>query len=220
MPNPLSPHEKQRASMILRRLRKTYPDAQCALHHANAFQLLVATILSAQCTDEKVNEVTPELFQRYPTPQALAEAKREEVETLVHATGFYRNKAKSIQGAARMLVEEFGGEVPRGMEELLRLPGVARKTANVVRGVAYGLANGVVVDTHVRRLSQRLGLTAQEDPERIEQDLMQIIPKSRWIDFSHQLIWHGRRICFARKPNCPECPLLDLCPAGRSGRFA
>lgn len=206
--------------MILRRLRKTYPDAQCALHHANAFQLLVATILSAQCTDEKVNEVTPELFQRYPTPQALAEAKREEVETLVHATGFYRNKAKSIQGAARMLVEEFGGEVPRGMEELLRLPGVARKTANVVRGVAYGLANGVVVDTHVRRLSQRLGLTAQEDPERIEQDLMQIIPKSRWIDFSHQLIWHGRRICFARKPNCPECPLLDLCPAGRSGRFA
>ncbi len=215
MPASLSPNEKKRISTILRRLKKTYPDAECALHHRNAFELLVATILSAQCTDETVNKVTPELFKRYPTPKALAEAKREDVEQLIHATGFFRNKAKSLQGAAQMLVEEFGGEVPRDMDDLLRLPGVARKTANVVRGVAYGLADGIVVDTHVRRLSQRLGLTKEDDPQQIEQDLMRIIPKSKWIDFAHQLIWHGRRICFARNPNCPECPLLDVCPAGQ-----
>ncbi len=215
MPTTLPPDEKKRISTILRRLQKAYPDAECALHHRNAFELLVATILSAQCTDETVNKVTPALFARYPTPKALAEAKREDVEQLVHATGFFRAKAKSIQGAAQMLVDEFGGEVPREMAELLRLPGVARKTANVVRGVCFGLADGVVVDTHVRRISQRLGLTQQDDPMKIEQDLMQIIPKSKWIDFAHQLIWHGRRVCDAKKPKCEECTLLDVCPAGQ-----
>ena len=200
---------------MLRRLQKAYPDAECALHHRNPFELLVATILSAQCTDETVNKVTPALFARYPTPAALAGAKREDVEQLIHSTGFYHNKAKSIQGAARVLGEQFGGEVPREMDDLLQLPGVARKTANVVRGVSFGLAGGVVVDTHVRRISRRLGLTQNDDPQKIEQDLMQILPKSRWISFSHQVIWHGRRICDAKKPKCGECTLLELCPAGQ-----
>jgi endonuclease III len=215
MPNTLSPEEKKRVSTILRRLQKAYPDAECALHHRNAFELLVATILSAQCTDETVNKVTPALFARYPTPEALATAKRADVEQLVHATGFYRNKAKSIQGAAQTLVDVFGGEVPRDMDDLLTLPGVARKTANVVRGVCFGLADGVVVDTHVRRISQRLGLTKEEDPAKIERDLMQILPKSKWIQFGHQVIWHGRRVCDAKKPKCEECTLLDVCPAGQ-----
>lgn len=208
--------EKKRVSMILRRLQKAYPDAECALHHRNPFELLVATILSAQSTDQTVNKVTPELFARYPTPRALAAAKRADVETLVHSTGFFHNKAKSIQGAAQMLVDDFGGEVPRSMEELLKLPGVARKTANVVRGVCFGLAGGIVVDTHVRRISQRLGLTKQADPEKIEQDLMQLIPKRKWIAFSHQVIWHGRRICDAKRPKCGDCTLSDLCPSAFS----
>jgi len=160
-----------------------------------------------------VNKATPALFARYPTPKTLAEAKRQDVETLIHSTGFYHNKAKSIQGAARMLVDDFGGEVPRAMEELLKLPGVARKTANVVRGVSFELADGVGVDTHVRRISQRLGLTKHEDPQKIEQDLMQLLPKSKWIAFSHQVIWHGRRICDARKPKCGDCTLQELCPS-------
>ena len=206
--------DKRRIRTILRRLEKAYPDAECALHHRNAYELLVATILSAQCTDETVNKVTPALFARYPTPQRLAAAKRADVERLVHATGFFRNKAKNIQGAAQTLVADFGGEVPRDMDDLLSLPGVARKTANVVRGVCFGLADGIVVDTHVRRLSQRLGLTQNDDPGKIEQDLMQVIPKSKWIVFAHQLIWHGRRVCLAKKPKCEECVLLDVCPTG------
>ena len=211
----LPPEEQKRISMILRRLQKAYPHVECALHHRNVFELLVATILSAQCTDEMVNKITPALFARYPTPQALAEAKREDVEQLIHSTGFYRNKAKSIQGAAQVLVDEFDGAVPREMDELLTLPGVARKTANVVRGVCFGLADGIVVDTHVRRISQRLGLTENDDPAKIEQDLMQMIPKAKWIDFAHQLIWHGRRVCTAKKPKCEECVLLDVCPTGQ-----
>ena len=213
--HPVSAAEQKRIAGVLRRLQKAYPDAECALHHRNPFELLVATILSAQCTDETVNKVTPALFARYPTPAALAGAKREDVEQLIHSTGFYHNKAKSIQGAARVLGEQFGGEVPREMDDLLKLPGVARKTANVVRGVSFGLAGGVVVDTHVRRISRRLGLTQHDDPQKIEQDLMQILPKSRWISFSHQVIWHGRRICDAKKPKCGECTLLELCPAGQ-----
>src|ERR1700694_5453285 len=190
---PLPAGEKKRVRAIVRRLEKTYPDAECALHHRNAFELLVATILSAQCTDVAVNKATPALFARYPTPADLAAGSRADVETLIRSTGFYHNKAKSIQGAAQMLVDDFGGEVPRAMEDLLKLPGVARKTANVVRGVCFGLADGVVVDTHVRRISRRLGLTKHEDPQKIEQDLMQLLPKHRWIAFSHQVIWHGRR---------------------------
>ncbi|MCA1553842.1 MAG: endonuclease III, partial [Chloroflexi bacterium] len=179
------------------------------------YELLIATIISAQSTDETVNKVTPALFARYPAPTQLAAAKREDVEQMVHATGFFRNKAKSIQGAAQMLVQQFGGKVPGEMDDLLTLPGVARKTANVVRGVCFGLADGIVVDTHVRRLSQRLGLTKNDDPIKIEQDLMQIIPKSKWIVFAHQLIWHGRRVCLAKKPQCEICVLLDVCPTGQ-----
>jgi endonuclease-3 len=215
MTQPLDPQEKKRISAILRYLQQLYPNAKCALHHRNAYELLVATILSAQSTDVTVNKVTPALFARYPTPKDLAEAQRADVEHLVHATGFYRNKAKSIQGAAQLLVERFNGAVPQAMDDLLQLPGVARKTANVVRGVIWGLADGIVVDTHVRRISQRLKLTQAEDPERIEQDLMQKIPKSKWIQFSHQVIWHGRTLCDARKPQCAVCKLLTVCPAGQ-----
>jgi endonuclease III len=214
MPNTLSPEEKKRVSAIVRRLEKAYPDAECALHHRNPFELVVATILSAQCLDETVNKVTPALFARYPDAKAMAAAKREDLETLVHATGFYRNKAKSIQGAAQTLVDEFDGMVPQDMDDLLTLPGVARKTANVVRGVCFGLADGVVVDTHVRRISQRLGLTKNEDPAKIEQDLMAILPQKKWIAFSHMVIWHGRRICDAKKPKCGECTLFEVCPSG------
>jgi endonuclease-3 len=202
-----------RVREILKRLEKTYPDAKCALRHSNPFQLLVATILSAQCTDERVNKVTPGLFQKYPTPQDFAALRQEVLEEEIRSTGFFRNKSKSIIGTARKLVQDFGGRVPDTMEELLTLPGVARKTANVVLGTAYGKAAGVVVDTHVHRIAHRLDLSREKTPEKIEQDLMRVVPQSSWINFAHQLIFHGRRCCTARKPNCPACSLEDLCYA-------
>jgi endonuclease-3 len=205
--------EKQldRIKLILRGLDDAYPNAQCALIHTNPLELLIATILSAQCTDERVNLVTRGLFQKYHSPKDYADAQGEALENDIRSTGFYHNKAKSIQGACRMLLEKFGGSVPGSMEDLVQLPGVARKTANVVLGVAFGKAEGVVVDTHVFRLSRRLDLTRSETPERIEIDLMQVIPRDRWISFSHQLILHGRQLCKARKPLCLACPLNKLC---------
>ncbi|MBX3052545.1 MAG: endonuclease III [Caldilineaceae bacterium] len=203
----------ERIAEITRRLRQAHPDAECALHHRNAFELLCATILSAQCTDERVNLVTPALFERYPTPQAMAAADRAELEAVIRSTGFFRNKAKSLQESSAAICERFGGEVPREMDDLLSLHGVARKTANVVRGVGFGLASGVVVDTHVKRLSQRLGLVEGSTPEKIEKELMALLPQSDWIDISHLLIFHGRRICNARKPLCAQCVLADLCPS-------
>jgi endonuclease III len=200
-----------RVRAILKKLDEAYPMATCELKHENAWQLLVATILSAQSTDVTVNQVTPALFRKYPTPEALAYANPSEVEQEIHSTGFFRNKTKSIMGASKKIVEEFHGQVPRTMEEILTLPGVARKTANVVLGTAFGIASGVVVDTHVMRLTQRLDLTKNTDPKKIEQDLMQVIPRDRWILFAHQLIWHGRRVCHARKPKCIECNLDALC---------
>ena len=202
---------KERVKKILRRLDKAYPNASCALEHRTPFQLLISTILSAQCTDERVNQVTKTLFPKYPTLEDFAAADPRELELDIRPTGFFRNKTKSIMGASKMLLEKFGGELPQTMEEMLELPGVARKTANVVLGTAYGLATGVVVDTHVQRLSRRLDLTKHDDPKKVEQDLMKIIPKKKWIEFSHQLIWHGRLVCQARKPNCPDCPVEDLC---------
>ncbi|MFZ0978676.1 MAG: endonuclease III [Candidatus Acidiferrales bacterium] len=196
---------------ILKGLDEAYPAAACALKHQNAFQLLISTILSAQCTDERVNQVTATLFPKYPDAKAFAYANPADIEREIRPTGFFRNKTKSIMGASKKIVEEFHGEVPRTMEELLTLPGVARKTANVVLGTAFGIAAGVVVDTHVQRLSERLDLTKNTDPKKIEQDLMQVIPQDRWILFSHQLIWHGRRVCQARKPRCVECNLERLC---------
>lgn len=209
-----SPVEKKIIE-IIRLLRLEHPDAECALVHRNALELLVATILSAQCTDERVNMVTPELFAAYPDAVAFAEADIAELEEAVRSTGFYRNKAKNIQAACRTIVHEYGGEVPADMEKLLKLKGVARKTANVVLGVWFGIAEGVVVDTHVKRLSNLLGLTSESTPEKIEKDLMAITPQSEWIDLSHLLIWHGRRICIARRPQCAECTLNHLCPASR-----
>jgi endonuclease-3 len=205
--------EARRIDAILAGLDEMYPAATCELTHASAYQLIVATILSAQCTDKRVNMVTPEVFKRWPNAEALAKAKPKELEKVIQSTGFFRNKAKSLIGMAKGLVAKHGGEVPREMDELLELPGVARKTANVVLGTAYGIADGVVVDTHVARLSARLALSDEEDPKKIELDLMQKIPRERWIQFSHQMIWHGRRICFARKPNCGECLLAPHCPA-------
>ena len=201
----------ERIAEILRRLQAAYPNAECALHHRNAWELLVATILSAQCTDARVNMVTPELFRKFPTPQAMAEASLPAIEEEIRSTGFYHNKAKSISGAAKKIVSEFGGKVPKTMAELLTVPGAARKTANVVLGVAYQVAEGVVVDTHVLRLSYRLGLTQHTEPKKVEQDLMQIIPRDHWIQFSHELIHHGRQICIARKPRCVDCTLETLC---------
>jgi endonuclease III len=200
-----------RIAEILGILAVTYPNAECALHHRNAWELLVATILSAQCTDVRVNMVTPALFRRFPTPADFAAAPLEAIEEEIRSTGFYHNKAKSISGAARRLISEFHGKVPRKMDELLTLPGVARKTANVVLGVAFKEAVGVVVDTHVLRLSNRLGLTRNTTPEKVEQDLMSVIPQDHWIAFSHELIHHGREICIARKPRCAECTLERLC---------
>jgi endonuclease III len=200
-----------RVRAILKRLNEDYPDATCALTHENPFQLLIATILSAQCTDAVVNIVTKMLFAKYPTPKDLAHANPAEVEQEIRPTGFFRNKTKSIIGASKRLIEEFGGEVPRTMEQLLTIPGAARKTANVVLGCAFGIASGIVVDTHVQRISNRLDLTKNKDPKKIERDLMQIIPQDRWILFSHQLIWHGRRVCQARKPKCLDCNLERIC---------
>lgn len=198
-------------SALLRVLKKAYPTVECALTHENPLQLLVATILSAQCTDARVNKVTPALFKKYRSAAEFANASPAELESLIHSTGFYRNKAKSILGMAKRVVEHHGGRVPQTMDELLELPGVARKTANVVLGTAFHTAVGVVVDTHVMRLSQRLGLTNKTSPEKIEQDLMKIVPQKDWIWFSHALITHGRRVCFARGPNCPECPVRKEC---------
>ena len=205
---PLAP---ERVAAILAALQKAYPNAVCALHHRNAFELTIATILSAQTTDVGVNKATPALFKAFPTPKALASASLTEIEPLIRTTGFYRAKAKNIQGAARMLVEKFHGKVPQTIEELTELPGVARKTANVVLGSWFGIAAGVVVDTHVLRLSRRLELTKATDPKKVEQDLMKIIPQDRWIQFSHELIHHGRQVCIARKPHCVDCTLEKLC---------
>jgi endonuclease III len=201
----------KRVQAILAKLEEAYAAATCALEHQNPFQLLIATILSAQCTDVRVNEVTRSLFQKYKTPQDFAYANPQELEAEIRPTGFFRAKTKSIQGTSRKIVEEFAGEVPRTMEQLLTLPGVARKTANVVLGTAFGIASGIVVDTHVQRLAGRLDLTRNTEPKKIEQDLMQVIPKDKWIIFAHQLIWHGRRVCQARKPRCMECNLEKIC---------
>jgi endonuclease-3 len=204
---------KERTEQIIKLLKRAHPDAHCALNHANAFELLVATILSAQCTDERVNIVTADLFRKYRQPDDYLKVAATELQQDIHTTGFFRNKTKSIQGACRMLVDEFDRRVPQTMEELLRLPGVARKTGNVVLGVAFGIAAGIVVDTHVSRLSQRLGLTKQKDPGKIEQELMRLVPHKDWIIFSHLLIFHGRRVCKARRPLCDECVVESLCPS-------
>lgn len=200
-----------RVRAILKGLDEAYPHATCALVHKNPFQLLIATILSAQCTDAVVNIVTETLFAKYPTPKDLAYANPVELEQDIRPTGFFRNKTKSIMGASKRIIQEFGADVPKTMEELLTLPGVARKTGNVVLGTGFGIASGVVVDTHVMRLSNRLDLTKNVDPKKIEQDLIRIIPRDRWILFSHQLIWHGRRVCQARKPKCIDCNIERLC---------
>ena len=209
--NPLA---AERIAAILDLLAKAYPRAECALHHSTPWELLVATILSAQCTDARVNMVTPGLFKRYPTPTDFAHAPLVEIEAQIRSTGFYHNKAKSLSGAARKLTSEFDSKVPQTMEELLTLPGVARKTANVVLGVAFGKAVGVVVDTHVLRLSRRLELTKATEPIQVEKDLMKIIPQDHWIAFSHEMIHHGRQICIARKPRCADCTLEPVCNSG------
>jgi endonuclease-3 len=208
--NPLAP---DRVSEILNRLDQLYPTVTCALTHSSAWELLVATILSAQSTDANVNRVTPELFRKYPTVQAFAALTPEQLQPDVRSTGFFRNKSKSVVGAAKKIVADFGGQVPDEMDKLLTLPGVARKTANVVLGTWFKKAEGVVVDTHVHRISRRLELTKNDDPQKIERDLMRIIPRDRWILFSHQIIWHGRTLCIARKPKCVDCSLENLCHA-------
>lgn len=209
----VSTEEKQRTRQIIRLLKKAYPDAHCSLNHSNALELLIATILSAQCTDERVNIVTADLFRKYKSPADYLRVPLSELEQDIRSTGFYRNKAKAIQGACKLIVEKFNGRVPETFEELQELPGVARKTANVVMGNAFGIASGVVVDTHVSRLSQLLGLTQHTQPEKIEQDLIERVPKKDWIDFSHLLIYHGRAVCVARRPKCGECVLEPLCPS-------
>jgi len=201
----------KRVRAILAKLDEAYPAVTCALEHHNPFQLLIATILSAQCTDVRVNQVTRSLFEKYRKPEDFAYANPRELEAEIRPTGFFRSKTKSIQGASKKIIEEFAGEVPRSMEKLLTLPGVARKTANVVLGTAFGISSGIVVDTHVRRLAGRLDLSGNTDPKKIEQDLMKIIPEDKWILFAHQLIWHGRRLCQARKPRCMECNLERIC---------
>jgi endonuclease III len=203
---------KKRTDEVIKRLKKEYPDAHCALNHTNAFELLVATILSAQCTDERVNIVTATLFRKYRTPQDFTNVEASELAHDIKSINFFNNKTKSIQAMAQKLVDNFGGEVPQTMDELLTLNGVARKTANVVLGNAFGIASGVVVDTHVSRLSQRLGLTDEKTPEKIEQDLSKLVPEKHWVMFPHWLIFHGRKICNARKPKCDECVLNDICP--------
>ena len=209
---PKNTAERQvRLKKILATLDKMYPGATCALHHSNPWELLVATILSAQCTDKRVNMVTPGLFRKYPTVQDFAAAKPEELAQDIRSTGFFNNKSKSVIGAARKILTDFGGEIPRDIDQLLTVPGAARKTANVVLGTGFGIASGVVVDTHVQRISKRLDLTKETDPVKIERDLMKIIPKERWILFSHQIIHHGRALCVARNPRCAECQLEPLC---------
>ncbi|HLW76422.1 MAG TPA: endonuclease III [Bryobacteraceae bacterium] len=214
IPRPKTAAErKARLATILKTLDRMYPAANCALHHSNPWQLLVATILSAQCTDKRVNEVTPGLFKKYPTIQDFANASQAELAQDIRSTGFFNNKSKSILGAARKILGDFSGEIPRTIEELLTVPGAARKTANVVLGTAFGIASGVVVDTHVQRIARRLDLTKQTDPVKIEQDLMKILPQDRWIRFSHQIILHGRALCVARNPKCAECALNPVCYA-------
>ena len=215
LPELLTPDSPPAARMpeLIRRLRLAHPDAHCELVHDNPLQLLVATILSAQCTDVRVNQVTPHLFARYPQAVDYAAAERSELEELIRPTGFYRQKAQYIQQSSQMIVSQHNGEVPDDMDSLLALNGVARKTANVVLGVAFGKGEGIVVDTHVKRLSNRLGLTSESTPEKIERDLMELVPQNDWIDISHLLIFHGRRVCRARRPDCPNCTLNDLCPS-------
>jgi endonuclease-3 len=203
---------KRHALRIARQLAKDYADARCALHFNNPLELLIATILSAQCTDKRVNMVTPELFCKYPTAADYAQAAPAELERAIQTTGFFRNKSKNIQACCKTLAEAYGGQVPQSLEQLVQLPGVGRKTANVVLGTAYGIASGVVVDTHVARIVRRLGLTRHKDPNKIEQDLMSLLPRKAWIDFSHRLIQHGRRVCLARKPQCESCTLAAHCP--------
>src|ERR1700746_865843 len=203
--------DPKRVAAILAKLDEAYPAATCELKHENPFQLLISTILSAQCTDVRVNEVTKTLYKKYKGPEDFAYANPSELEQEIRPTGFFRNKTKSIMGASKGIIEKFAGKVPQTMEEILKLPGVARKTGNVVLGTGFGIAVGVVVDTHVMRLSRRLDLTKHEEPKKIEQDLMRVIPKDSWIKFSHQLIWHGRRVCVARKPRCVECNLESIC---------
>jgi endonuclease-3 len=210
--------KKKRTRKIIAALKKAFPDAKCSLDYENPLQLLIATILSAQCTDERVNAVTPALFARFRTAQDYADAPAEEIEGFIRSTGFFRNKAKNIQACCEGLAREHGGEVPKDMEALTRLAGVGRKTANVVLGNAFGIACGVVVDTHVRRITNRLGLTRHQDPEKIEQDLMELVPKRDWVDFSHLLIHHGRRTCDARRPDCPACPVKGDCPSSNVRR--
>ncbi len=205
--------DKQRAAEIIRRLKKAYPNAHCALNHSSPFELLIATILSAQCTDVRVNIVTADLFRKYRGPADFLKVSQHELEKDIHSTGFFRYKAKNIQAACQRIIEEYGGEVPKDMDSLLTLGGVARKTANVVLGNAFGIASGVVVDTHVGRLSRRLGLTENENAEKVERDLAQLIPKKHWVMFPHWMIHHGRQICDARKPKCEECVLKDICPS-------
>ncbi len=215
IPPALTPDDPPEARIheIIRRLRRAHPDAHCELIHEDPWQLLVATILSAQCTDERVNQVTPILFERFPTPRAMADADRAEIEAIIRPTGFYRNKARFLHESAQRIAYDYDGEIPPDMEHLLRLPGVARKTANVVLGVGFNIADGIVVDTHVKRIAHRLGLTTHQDPKKVEKDLMALVPREDWIDFSHLMIFHGRRVCKARKPACTHCTLRDLCPA-------
>lgn len=205
--------EKERKARVVEAVKAAYPKAGCSLRHRSVWQLLCATILSAQCTDERVNLTTPALFKAYPTPKEMGEAKQEDVEKLIRSCGFYKNKAKSLIAASKIIAVKHKGRVPKTMEELTALPGVARKTANVVLGTGYGINDGIVVDTHVSRLSNRLGLTKNGEPEKIEKDLMRIVPREEWTDFSHQLIAHGRSVCQARGPKCSDCVLADLCPS-------
>lgn len=207
------PDLKKRTAEIIKRLKNAYPDAHCALNHTNPFELLIATILSAQCTDERVNIVTADLFRKYRGPEDFVKVSQQELERDIHSTGFFRNKAKNIKACSQRLIDVYKGEIPRTMEEILTLGGVARKTGNVVLGNAFGIASGVVVDTHVSRLSQRLGITEEKTPEKIERDLQELVPKKDWVMFSHWLIYHGRRVCNARKPKCNECVLADVCPS-------
>jgi len=213
MPRESKKARRERAAAVYDLLEREYPDARTALEHGNPFELAVATILSAQCTDERVNMVTPELFRRFPDAGALADAPPEELEAIIHSTGFFRSKARSLVGMARAVVEEHDGEIPRSLEELTRLPGIGRKTANVVLGNAYGIDEGVVVDTHVKRLSGRLGLSRESTPEKIEADLMEVFPRERWTLLAHLLIFHGRQVCSARKPRCGRCVVAHLCPS-------